>query len=300
MVPNGITKLRITAVGAVGLGAGSLPAATHGGGVGGAGEKVVATVPVTGGETLYPREIAGGIGDYNVPLTGFVTPNPGGPGSGGAGVAVSPDPSGSSCYMNLPTSQPLVVAGGGGGGGWGDISGPGGTGGSAGADAGGAGNPGDDNDAPAGAGGGGGTQSAGGGGGAGGRIGVQLAENGFAGAKFFAGWGGLHIFGYLLSLGRRRRRGLLRRWWWRRLGRRRWRRRRGRQQLRRLWRDGCERDLDHGYAWDHLVADRPGKYESAGDLGVSLPLEDAQPRRPVLGMATTRFATPTGGGTAPV
>jgi hypothetical protein len=189
VVPNGVTKLRITAVGEARHGGGSENLATHGGGVGGAGEKVTATIAVTPGQTLYLAAIPGGRGDY---LDGDRQPQfPNGAGNGGGGVVVSLD-NGKSCLLGPGPTQPLVVAGGGGGGGYGDITGPGGAGGSAGANAGSPGNPGDDNGAPAGAGGGGGTQSSGGSGGAAGHEGIYLPPGrpGTAGRSFFAGFGG--------------------------------------------------------------------------------------------------------------
>ena len=179
-------------MGQVGSGGSSDPAATHGGGVGGAGEKVVATIAVTPGQTLYLEDIPGAYSDN----TSASDPNDPpmaipGPGQGGDGVAVSSD-AGRSCVRTagIKPTQPLVVAAGGGGGGWGDISGPGGTGGSAGFSVGGAGNPGDDNDQPAGAGGNGGTQSAGGTGGARG-LGIGLFSlPGRPGRYFLGGLGG--------------------------------------------------------------------------------------------------------------
>ncbi len=67
VVPFGVTQLRITAVGAAGKTADTSEAlATHGGGVGGAGEKVTATVSVTSGEALYTAHIGGGVADYSI------------------------------------------------------------------------------------------------------------------------------------------------------------------------------------------------------------------------------------------
>lgn len=61
VVPFGITKLQITVVGQAGKGGDTSEVlATHGGGVGGSGEKVVATVSVTPGQTVYTASIQGG------------------------------------------------------------------------------------------------------------------------------------------------------------------------------------------------------------------------------------------------
>ena len=142
-----------------------------GGGAGGRGGKVTATVSVTPGHTLYTNVM-------NIPAWGNGPARGATGGNGGEGSFVTTN---AECGPRNPTGV-LVVAGGGGGGGGGDTFGPGGTGGDAGA----AGNPGGNNEARAGAGGGGGTSSAGGGGGAGGTG----ATSGDAGSLFHGGVSG--------------------------------------------------------------------------------------------------------------
>ena len=139
VVPFGITKLQITVVGQAGKGGDTSEVlATHGGGVGGSGEKVVATGLGDAWPDALHRIDPRGVADYSL---GGIPQFPNGEGNGGAGVAVSLD-SGAACLGGAGPAHPLVVAGGGGGGGYDDYTGPGGTGGSAGSSAGGAGNPG--------------------------------------------------------------------------------------------------------------------------------------------------------------
>ncbi len=144
-VPSNVVAVTITVVGDRGTPGGGVSA--HGGGAGGRGGKVTATVPVTPGHTLYTN-----VEDipawFNGPASGATG------GNGGEGSYVTTN---AECGP-LSRTGVLVAAGGGGGGGGGDGFGPGGTGGDAGA----AGNPGGNNEARAGAGGGGGTTSAGG------------------------------------------------------------------------------------------------------------------------------------------
>ena len=217
VVPAGVTQVNIDAFGASGStggGATGVFGVTHGGGVGGQGAWVHATlVPVTPGQTLYY-----GAGSNTV-RGGLAGPGHGSDYAGGDGghgsyvstampVAVLTTVPYNYWTANLSqyecqvaSSAFVVVAAGGGGGGGGGNNGPGGTGGAAGSD----GLAGDQNERGAGGPGLAASATAGGGGGSAGSVynytefGYDYGQSGFGGGQggsgVTGGYGGLGMNG---------------------------------------------------------------------------------------------------------
>jgi hypothetical protein len=133
VVPYGVTSINVTAVGAAG--GGGAAAGGSAGGIGGAGEQVASTLPVTPHGTLYVEvggeggagtTIAGGTGGFNGGAAGSGT-NAGGGGGGGASDVRTISDTG----VGTLTSRMVVAAGGGGAGGSGGcLDADGGNGGS--------------------------------------------------------------------------------------------------------------------------------------------------------------------------
>ena len=145
-VPTGTTQVMVTAVGgAGGDGLTYVDITIVTGAAGGAGAEVTATVPVTGGSTLYPE-----VGSDGAPATGDVAPitcspgaggtNGGGAGgqgncddqSGGGGGGASDLRTSTSALTGVAGTDPRLVVAGGGGGGGGGYGPNGGAGGAAG------------------------------------------------------------------------------------------------------------------------------------------------------------------------
>jgi hypothetical protein len=173
VVPDGVSSITITAVGAAGAACSTS--------TGGEGASIGATVPVTGGEQLIVGVGGAGGACLSGPATDALPGPAGGPGGGGAGggiAANSPGSTGSggggASLVGLASPSlgfgPLLVVAGGGGGAGGPFDGSGGNAGAAGT--------GMDNGSP-------GTVTAGGAGGSG-----LNADTGDAGSSGVGGAGG--------------------------------------------------------------------------------------------------------------